>query len=196
MTLARSIFLAAWLAIAGTGLGQASPTLRDQRAAPGASPAAGCPYTFLSDMPFGAYCVYRGAAMLEGAPACGDDVVVIWSTHSGDLAALLQPRDVYLGFVEAPSFLVHAVATDRGLARMRDYRVEPDAPPMGLDGLAILGWESPIAPSRASRTLTMTLPAPLALAKGDDVCAFDTYRGQFVGLLDVVRGAPARASTD
>jgi hypothetical protein len=154
-----------------------------------AAPAAGCPYTFLSDMPFGAYCVYRGVPTLEGTPACDDDLVVIWSTHAGDEtdAAARRTRAVYFGFVEAPSFLVRAAASKRALARLLDYRGDPQGPAIPLDGLAFLGDAS--AP-RGSSVLTVTLPVPLSLADGDVTCAFDAYRGQFVGVLDVVERAP------
>ena len=93
-------------------------------------------------------------------------------------------RDVYFGFVDMPSFVIHAVAVHARRARLVDYRFGPDEVPVPLlDGLTTLGGAA-----LGTRTLTMTLPAPLALGGDGEGCTFDSYRGSFIGVLGLPPG--------
>lgn len=148
-----------------------------------AGAAPGCPYDFSSDMPPGAFCVYRGAVRSADGAICSDDALVIWSSHlptdrHNDALARLPASDVFLGFVDEPSLVFHAVATLRTRAHLSDYRLAPGQEAVPLDGLTTLGGGT-VGPG----ALTMTLRSPLALGVDEEPCALGSYLGIFIGVI-------------
>jgi len=138
----------------------------------------GCPYDFLSEMSAGEFCVYRGEASAASGRICDDDAVVIWSTHASDSPLDdTPPRDVYVGFVDAPSLLLHALAVHPTRSRVVDLRAASGEEPTPLDGLMTLGG------SADGQTLTLQLRAPLRATGGWRACGPERYRGVFVGVL-------------
>jgi len=153
-------------------------------------PRSSCPYDFLSDMPASTFCVYRGSMRDSGGAVCDGDAVVIWSAHStldhADGGAAVTPaRNVYFGFVDMPSIVVHAVADRPTRARLIDYLPAPAAAPIELGVSTTVGKAAV-----GSRTLTMTLPAPLPSSDNEE-CAAESYRGVFIGVVDFACDAAA-----
>jgi hypothetical protein len=146
-------------------------------------------------MPPGEFCVFRGLTQSSDGPVCSDDAVVIWSTHAAhapqESLSTAPFRHVYFGFVEMPSFLLHAVAKHRMRARLVDYSDGPEQLAVPIEGISVLG-----GPSLHPRTLTMTLPAPLTVSTHDDACVFDSYRGVFIGVIGASRRGSARRGLD
>lgn len=158
------------------------------REAASAVAAPTCPYDFLSEMPVGRFCVYRGRATGADGLPCDGDVLVIWSSHRGAGADDAPPprRDVYFGIVDMPSLLLRAVAEHATEAALADYQRSPDEAPIALDGLSTLD-RSPVGPG----TLTMTLSDPLPFGDSGAACAADAYRGEFIGVLDLACRGPS-----
>ncbi|MEO8601699.1 MAG: hypothetical protein ABI629_03885 [bacterium] len=131
-------------------------------------------------MPPGTFCVYRGPSTRFSGRLCEDDRLVIWTTHGEFADSAAAERDVYIGFVDAPDLLFHAVSDRRTHAQLTDYRVAPGAPPSPLSGSTSLQRS---ADGLSSHTFTLTLSAPVRLG-GPAACAFDSYRGRFVGVVE------------
>jgi hypothetical protein len=152
----------------------------------------GCPYSFLSDMPPGRFCAYRGAATGRDGAVCSSEAVVIWSAHGplvqsdGGLLTTSE-RSVYFGFVDAPRLLVRGVADRPARARLVEYRATPDDDATELGGLTTL-QRSRVGPP----TLTMSTTTPLPFAGGEAACDLESYRGVFVGVIDLPCAACAR----
>jgi hypothetical protein len=152
----------------------------------------GCPYSFLSDMPPGRFCAYRGAAMGRGGAVCSREAVVIWSAHgplmgSGGSGLTTSERSVYFGFVDAPSLLVRAVVERSTRARLVEYRTTPDDEATELGGLTTL-QRSLVGPPMLRMSTTTALP----FGANEDACDMESYRGIFVGVIDMPCDACAR----
>jgi hypothetical protein len=160
----------------------------------GAAPApviTRCPYNFLSDMPPGRFCVYRGAATGRDGAVCSSDAVVIWSAHgpseeSDGSGAVTSERSVYVGFVDVPSLVVRAVAEQRTRARLVASYAAPDGDATELQGLTTLQRSLAGPP-----TLTMSTTTPLPLSGSEETCDLKSYQGVFVGVIDLPCGACA-----
>jgi hypothetical protein len=173
--------LTRWLAVAAAviGLSTQAPALSIE----GVPMYGACPYDFRSDMPPGEYCVYRGIISSPAGTICNGDAVLIWSTHAERPTEQVSTgaavgRDVFFGFVDEPSLVMHAVAVRRTHARMVDYSPGTDQVHAPLDGVATLLRQSP-----GWGGLTMKVRPSISLAAGEGACDFAAYRGLFVGLM-------------
>ncbi|MDX2169317.1 MAG: hypothetical protein SF182_19760 [Deltaproteobacteria bacterium] len=141
-----------------------------------------CPYNFQSPMPRGTFCVYRGRPRDARGQDCGAEAVVIWRSGLDAAARQPAPRRVFVGFVEPPALVLHAVAEDRRQARVVGGRGAPQRAAVPLDGETTL-----LTAPGGRHALSVELSDPLRWPGDGAPCAIRSFRGEFVG---VISGAP------
>jgi hypothetical protein len=180
--------LTRWIgAIAAIIAASAAQTLSAATNAEGAAVRGGCPYDFRSDMPRGEFCVYRGRVFAPDGALCSADAVMIWGTHRMRARrAAEEARDVFVGFVDDPSLVLHAVATRRTVGLLTGYSLNGDSAQTPVGGFTTLGRQM-----SGQDAMTLRLRPPVALEIDDAPCDFSSYRGVFIG---VMRGTTAAGS--
>ena len=146
-----------------------------------------CPYHFDSDMPADTFCVYRGVVRGGAGEVCANDVIVIWSSVGLQASMSGEPtekasasnREVYLGFVDEPELVVHAVVDPRkgDRADMVGYTLGSEEDPH------VLGGEMTLRAARlgSADVLSMHWRKPRPFRTGS--CAFTWYSGTFLGMI-------------